>query len=177
MVTVTAFDNTNAMNSLFARAEALGHPKAHKKSPKITSKSSQDPKSTETSDPTLLSISKHTALPKSLGDASPPPATAQKYKHIANKRLRTQLTRQATHAARSKALLQDAELLLTNEGGGMEVEGEMERTWRVTQDEIAQSAGLEAARGRKELKLDGGPYRSRYTKNGRSVSFLRLYLF
>jgi U3 small nucleolar RNA-associated protein 7 len=51
--------------------------------------------------------------------------------------------------------------------GGIEVEGEMERTWRVGQSDIVQSSGQEAAKGRNEYKLDGGPYRSRYTRNGR----------
>lgn len=51
----------------------------------------------------------------------------------------------------------------------MEVEGEMEKTWRIGQDEIVKAAGQEAARGRKEWTLDGGPYRSRYTRNGRWV--------
>lgn len=51
----------------------------------------------------------------------------------------------------------------------MEAEGEMDRTWRVGQKDIVGSTGQEAARGRKEWKLDGGPYRSRYTRNGRYV--------
>lgn len=58
-------------------------------------------------------------------------------------------------------------MLLTEEKGMMEVEGELEKTWRVGQEEIAAAAGQEAARGRQEWKLDGGPYRSRYTRNGR----------
>ena len=49
----------------------------------------------------------------------------------------------------------------------MKAEGELEKTWRTGQDEIVKAAGQEAARGRKEWKLEGGPYRSRYTRNGR----------
>ena len=59
--------------------------------------------------------------------------------------------------------------MLTEEAGTMEAEGEMDRTWRVGQKDIVGSTGQEAARGRKEWKLDGGPYRSRYTRNGRYV--------
>ena len=55
----------------------------------------------------------------------------------------------------------------------MEVEGELEKTWRVGQDEIVKSAGQEAAKGRREWKLDGGPYRSRYTRNGRYTHLVR----
>jgi U3 small nucleolar RNA-associated protein 7 len=88
---------------------------------------------------------------------------------IANKKLRTQLVRHSAHAARSKALLKDAELLLPDDAGKMEVESEMERTWKVRQDEVVRAAGQEAAKGRREWNLDGGPYRLRYTKNGRYV--------
>ena len=58
-------------------------------------------------------------------------------------------------------------MLLMGEAGAIEVEGEMERTWRVGQSEVVQLSGQEAAKGRNEYKLDGGPYRSRYTRNGR----------
>jgi len=47
--------------------------------------------------------------------------------------------------------------------------GEMEKTWRVGQEEIARGAGREAAVGRKEWRVDGAPYRPRYSRNGRRV--------
>jgi U3 small nucleolar RNA-associated protein 7 len=46
----------------------------------------------------------------------------------------------------------------------------MDRSWRISQDEIVNSIGIEAARGRKEFILDGGPYRARYTRNGRHMA-------
>jgi U3 small nucleolar RNA-associated protein 7 len=157
------------MDSLIAKAEA-SRPLA-KKRKIFTSRGRSAQKHTKSSeppsDPTVNSISKHTSLPKSLRETSPLPENVPKHSHIANKKLRAELTRHSTHAARSKALLKDAELLLGDEAGKMEVEGDMERTWRITQDEIAKAAGQEAAKGRRELKLDGGPYRSRYTRNGR----------
>jgi len=58
------------------------------------------------------------------------------------------------------------------DAGRVEAEGEMERTWRVDQDEIVRSVGVEVATQRKEWALDGGPYRCRYTRNGRFVDFL-----
>ena len=58
-------------------------------------------------------------------------------------------------------------MLLAEDAGRLEAEGALERTWRVGQDEIVRAAGLEAARGRREWVLDGGPYRARYTRNGR----------
>ncbi|KAI0056365.1 BING4CT-domain-containing protein [Artomyces pyxidatus] len=56
----------------------------------------------------------------------------------------------------------------------MEVEGEMDKTWRISQDEIVKEVGAEAARGRREMVLDGGPYRSRYTRNGRHMAIVGL---
>jgi U3 small nucleolar RNA-associated protein 7 len=114
----------------------------------------------------------NTALPKSLKTTEPAPGKSRKYNHIANKKLRTTLHRQSANAERSKALLKDAELLLPNEAGKMEVEGDMDRTWRISQDEIVRSVSVEAARGRKEFALDGGPYRAKYTRNGRHMAFV-----
>ncbi|KAA1477842.1 BING4CT-domain-containing protein [Dentipellis sp. KUC8613] len=125
-----------------------------------------------THDPVVNSIASHTTLPKSLRASSPLPEGTKTYSHIANKKLRSELNRQSAHAARSKALLKDAELLLNEDAGKMEVEGEMERTWRIGQDEIAKQVGVEAAKGRREMVLDGGPYRSRYTRNGRHMAIV-----
>ena len=112
----------------------------------------------------------NTTLPKSLKSTDHVPEKARKYNHIANKKLRTTLQRQSANTARSKGLLRDAELLLPNEAGQMEVEGDMDRTWRISQDEIVGSISVEAGRGRKEFALDGGPYRARYTRSGRHMA-------
>src|SRR6267154_486833 len=114
----------------------------------------------------------NTSLPKSLRPSSPPPDNVPKHKHVKDLKLRTKLNREAIQAARSKALVDDAELLLTGDAGKMQVENEMERTWRIGQDDIVQGAGQEAAKGRRELKLDGGPYRSRYSRNGRHLAIV-----
>ncbi|KAI0317558.1 BING4CT-domain-containing protein [Amylostereum chailletii] len=114
----------------------------------------------------------YTSVPKSLRTSSPPPPGLRKHSHIANKKLRTHLDRQSNHAARSKSLLKDAEILATNDVGKVEVEGEMERTWRISQDEIEKEVGGDAAKGRREMVLDGGPYRSRYTRNGRHMAIV-----
>ncbi|KAJ6466966.1 BING4CT-domain-containing protein [Mycena sanguinolenta] len=144
------------MDALIAKADALG-PRQKKR--KIFHDSTAD------------SVKKRTAVPKSLQDkdlALNVPA----HKHIANKKLRTELVRNATHTARAKALLEDAEMMLTEDAGLMQAEGELERTWRVSQSEIEDGAGGDAARGRREWKLDGGPYRSRYTRNGRHLAIV-----
>ena len=157
------------MEALFSKADAIRPVTKRRKIHKDDGpKHSSRPKPED--DKTLNSVSVHTKLPKSLRNLSPAPESLPKYAHIANKKLRAQLTRQAAQTARSKALVKDAELLLTEDAGRIEVEGELEKTWRVGQSEIVKSAGEEAARGRKEWALDGGPYRSRYTRNGRYAS-------
>jgi U3 small nucleolar RNA-associated protein 7 len=157
------------MDALIAKADAiqpLG--KKRKTTHAASQKGTKRSKDSSSSDHTLHSITKHTSLPKSFSKL---PEAAPTHSHIANKKLRTELNRHSAQAARAKELLKDAEMLLADEAGKIEVEGEMERTWRVGQKEIVQGAGQEAARGRREWKLDGGPYRSRYTRNGRFVVF------
>ncbi|KAH7890320.1 BING4CT-domain-containing protein [Phlebopus sp. FC_14] len=165
------------MDSLFAKADAI-QPLSKKRKRDLSDKKAthSNTKHTKsrpsTSDLTLTSVVPNTSLPKSLRPASPPPENVPKHTHVKDIKLRTQLNRQATHAARAKALLQDAELLLTGDAGLMQVENDLERTWRVGQEEIVAGAGAEAARGRQEWKLDGGPYRSRYTRNGRHLAIV-----
>ena len=155
------------MDALIAKAEAIHPLKKRRKTSHIPQKNgTKRQQDTSSTDRTLHSIAKHTSVPKSLNKL---PDTQPTYTHIANKKLRAELNRHTAQAERAKTLLEDAELLLVEEPGKIEMEGEMERTWRVGQEEIVQGAGQEAAKGRREWKLDGGPYRSRYTKNGRSV--------
>lgn len=115
----------------------------------------------------VASIASSSALPKSLNIVNSVPGNALSYNHITNPNLKSRLERETKNANNLKSLVKDAELLLTEDAGRMHVEGEMEKTWRITQDEITRAAGQQASRGRQEWVLDGGPYRSRYTRNGR----------
>jgi U3 small nucleolar RNA-associated protein 7 len=162
------------MDALFAKADAI-RPVAKKRRLDRAKGSKPGPsKSTDkVTDKTASSITKSTSLPRSLRASDPPPESTRTYKHIQNKKLRNELTRQSAHAARSRELLKDAELLLQDEAGGIQVEDEMERTWRLSQAEISSGAGEESSKGRREWMLDAGPYQCRYTRNGRSVSVLR----
>ncbi|KAK7227245.1 hypothetical protein V2G26_015248 [Clonostachys chloroleuca] len=64
----------------------------------------------------------------------------------------------------------DAEILLENTGGFLEPEHELERTYKVRQDEIVNGIALETAKKRFELKLDAlGPYVFDYSRNGREL--------
>jgi U3 small nucleolar RNA-associated protein 7 len=154
------------MDALIAKGDALGPPgKKRKLSHRDSSKNHS---SATTTDGTVSSIARHTKLPKSFQSTDAAGAEGvPKHNHIANKKLRNELVRTSAQISRSKALLADADMLLENDAGKIEVEDEMERTWRLDQKEIFQSTGAEAAKGRQEWKLDGGPYRIRYTRNGR----------
>src|SRR5438045_1318543 len=64
----------------------------------------------------------------------------------------------------------DGEILLENEVGYLEPETELERTYKVRQDEIKQDVSIETAKKGFELKLDTlGPYICDYTRNGREL--------
>jgi U3 small nucleolar RNA-associated protein 7 len=168
---IETYFHLTQMDSLIAQADAIRPlAKRRKLSGDVPHRRTKNAQSS-TTDEALNSVAKHTSLPKSLRAIEPLPDNVPKHAHIANPKLRSELIRQSAHAARSKALLKDAELLLTEDAGKIEVDGEMEKTWRVGQDEIVRSAGQEAAKGRREWKLEGGPYKSRYSRNGRCVSF------
>lgn len=64
----------------------------------------------------------------------------------------------------------DSEILLENTSGLLEPEGELERTYKVRQDEIQRDVGLEVAKKGFELRLDGlGPYTADYSRNGKEL--------
>ncbi|KAJ6008462.1 hypothetical protein N7540_012438 [Penicillium herquei] len=91
-------------------------------------------------------------------------------KGVHDKKLRANL--KAQEAKQKQAILQakDAEILLEHEAGFLEPEGEIERTYKVRQDEIQESVGIETAKKGFELRLDDfGPYRMDYTRNGRDL--------
>lgn len=91
-------------------------------------------------------------------------------KGIRDKKLRGNLKsledKYKTAALRAK----DAEILLENTGGFLEPENELERTYKVRQDEIRADVPIETAKKGFELKLDAlGPYVCDYTRNGREM--------
>ena len=90
--------------------------------------------------------------------------------HIKDLKLRAHLAHMAEHSAQVKEMREDAEMLGTTQAGAMEVEGGMERTWKITQSEVRESVGVEAGKARKEWVLDGGEYVGRYSRNGRYVT-------
>jgi U3 small nucleolar RNA-associated protein 7 len=54
--------------------------------------------------------------------------------------------------------------------GYLEPDGELERTYKVRQDDLQQEVAIETAKKGFELKLEGlGPYSADYTRNGRGL--------
>ncbi|KAG8627297.1 hypothetical protein KVT40_004780 [Elsinoe batatas] len=91
-------------------------------------------------------------------------------RNIRDKKLRGNL-RQLEQRYQDAALqAKDAEILHENSSGFLEAEGELEKTYKVSQSEIKQSVGVETAKKGFELRLDElGPYTSDYTRNGREL--------
>jgi U3 small nucleolar RNA-associated protein 7 len=71
-------------------------------------------------------------------------------------------------AAASKA--KDAEILLEETAGYLEPETELERTYKVRQEEIQESVSITTAQKRFDLTLNQlGPYVFDYSRNGRDL--------
>lgn len=91
-------------------------------------------------------------------------------KGIRDKKLRGNL--KALESKYQDAALQakDAEILLENSSGLLAPEHELERTYKVRQEDIKQDIAVETAQKGFELKLDAlGPYVCDYTRNGREL--------
>ncbi|KAK1997634.1 BING4CT domain-containing protein [Colletotrichum falcatum] len=91
-------------------------------------------------------------------------------KSIRDKKLRSNLSRLENKYRDATIKAKDAEILLENSGGFLEPETELERTYKVRQDEIVESVAVTTAQKRFELKLEElGPYLGEYTRNGREL--------
>lgn len=91
-------------------------------------------------------------------------------KQIKDKKLRTNLKRLENKYQDAAIKAKDAEILLENTAGFLEPEGELERTYKVRQEDIVSDIGVATAQKRFDLKLDAlGPYVCDYTRNGREL--------
>ncbi|KAH7160710.1 small nucleolar ribonucleoprotein complex subunit [Dactylonectria macrodidyma] len=89
---------------------------------------------------------------------------------IKDKKLRTNLKRLEGKFQDAALKAKDAELLLENTGGFLEPEAELERTYKVRQQDIVDDVAVDTAQKRFELKLDAlGPYNFDYSRNGRDL--------
>lgn len=91
-------------------------------------------------------------------------------KNIKDKKLRSNMKRLEDKYQDAAIKAKDAEILLENTAGFLEAEGEMERTFKVRQEDIVSDIGVATAQKRFDLKLDAlGPYICDYTRNGREL--------
>ena len=89
---------------------------------------------------------------------------------IKDKKLRGNLQSLESKYKTAVVKAKDAEILLEHEAGYLEPEGELEKTYKVRQDEVQQNVGIQTAKKGFDLKLEEmGPYRADYTRNGRSL--------
>lgn len=91
-------------------------------------------------------------------------------KGVKDKKLRSNLKNLENKYKDATLKAKDAEILLENESGFLEPEGELERTYKIRQDDLRKDIGVETAKKGFELKLQGlGPYSADYTRNGRRL--------
>lgn len=91
-------------------------------------------------------------------------------KGVKDKKLRSNLKSLENKYKEATVKAKDAEILLENTSGFLEPEHELERTYRVRQDEIQEDVATDTAKKRFELKLDQlGPYVFDYSRTGREL--------
>jgi U3 small nucleolar RNA-associated protein 7 len=91
-------------------------------------------------------------------------------KAIKDKKLRSNMKRLESKYEDAPLTAKDAEILLENTSGFLEAEDELERTYKVRQDDITSGVAVGTAQKRFELTLDQlGPYQFDYSRNGRDL--------
>ena len=91
-------------------------------------------------------------------------------KGVGDKKLRGNLQTLEKKYKDAVVKAKDAEVLLEHEAGYLEAEGELERTYKIRQNDLREDLAVETAKKGFELKLQGlGPYAVDYTRNGRSL--------
>ncbi|KAL8984169.1 MAG: hypothetical protein Q9177_004774 [Variospora cf. flavescens] len=91
-------------------------------------------------------------------------------KSVRDKKLRHNLKSLELKYQDATLKAKDAEILLENESGFLEPEGDLERTYKVRQEDLKPDLSVETAKKRFELKLgELGPYVADYTRNGRDL--------
>jgi U3 small nucleolar RNA-associated protein 7 len=91
-----------------------------------------------------------------------------KVKGITDKKLRARLQENETAAARAAVAAARAEILLPEASGYMEAEDAREKTYKVTQSQVASGVDANTAAKALDLRMpDFAPYRLNYTRNGR----------
>ena len=89
---------------------------------------------------------------------------------VQDKKLRSNLSSLESKNKDARLKARDAEILHENSAGLLEPEHELEKTWRVRQNDIQKELPLQSAKKGFDLKLkELGPYIAEYTRNGREL--------
>ena len=94
-----------------------------------------------------------------------------RHQSVKDKKLRSNLKALESKYKDATLKAKDAEILLENEGGFLEPEHELERTYKIRQDDLKKDLAIETAQKGFDLKLaEGlGPYVCDFTNNGRAL--------
>lgn len=133
-----------------------------------TSSSSSKPGPKRPRHPTAVS----TKTPKQLAEAQAQYGRGKKINAggIKDKKLRGNLRKLELRYREAAAQAKDAELLHAEAGPGfIHAEGELERTWRVSQAQVRAAVDVAAAAKGFELQLGFGPYAADYSRDGRDL--------
>ncbi|KAF1991448.1 U3 small nucleolar RNA-associated protein 7 [Aulographum hederae CBS 113979] len=90
-------------------------------------------------------------------------------KSIKDKKQRGNLQRLEEKYKNAALRAKESEILLEHEAGFLEAESALERTYKVRQRDIKENVGVQTARKGFELRLERGPYRCDYSRNGRDL--------
>lgn len=88
---------------------------------------------------------------------------------VKDKKLRANLKRIENKYRSAVLHAKDAEILYENTEGFLQPETELEKTYKVRQEEVLDAVGVQQAKKSIDFKLDLGPYTANYTRNGRSL--------
>lgn len=92
------------------------------------------------------------------------------WKTARSRTLKKELKRVENNTEEAKKAAKKTEMLLLEEQGFLEAEGEMEATYKVTQDEIKASVDISTRKKAYDLKLPTfGPYSIDFTRTGRKL--------
>ncbi|TAQ89152.1 hypothetical protein B7494_g2550 [Chlorociboria aeruginascens] len=90
-------------------------------------------------------------------------------KTVKDKKLRGNLKSLESKYKTATLRAKDAEILHENTSGFLEPENDLERTFKVTQEQIKKDVAVQTAKKGWDLKMELGPYVCEYTKNGREL--------
>lgn len=91
-------------------------------------------------------------------------------KGVKDKKLRSNLKNLESKYKDATIKAKNAEILLENQSGYLEPDAELERTYKVRQNDILKDVAVETAKKGFELKLERlGPYTADYTRNGQGL--------